>query len=78
MRSIFVFFGQIVSSLGIGAALLLVGMLPMYIAAYFYRSKKIGFKASGLSIALYSLAIISTVLMSVILMICSVVVGQWG
>jgi hypothetical protein len=78
MRAIFVFFGQIVSSIGVGAALLLVGMLPMYVAAYFYKFKKIGFKSSGLSIAMYSLAILSTVLMSVIIMICAVVIGQWG
>lgn len=78
MRSIFVFFGQIVSSLGIGPALLLVGMFPMYIAIYFFYFKKVAFKASRLTIVLFSLAVLSTVLMSVILMICSVVLGQWG
>ena len=78
MRSIFVLFGQMVNSLGIVASILLVGLLPMYIAAYFYRFKKIGFKASGVSVPLYSLAIISSLLMLAILMICAVVVGQWG
>lgn len=78
MRLAFVFFGEMISSIGIGAALLLVGLLPAYVAVYFYRFKKIGFKTSSLSIALYSLAIISIVLMSAIIMICAVVVGQWG
>jgi hypothetical protein len=75
LRSIFLFAGHVVAFLGGGLALLLVGMFPLYIAAYFFFVKKVALRSS---ILFYAFSTATAVVMSTVIAVCAVALGMWG
>ena len=75
IKSIFLVAGNLVIFLGGWLALLIVGMFPLYVAAYFFFVKKIALRSSMLS---YALLFVSAVAMSSVIAMSAVVMGTWG
>jgi hypothetical protein len=75
LAAVFQLAGHMVAFMGGMLALLLIGMAPLYIAAYFLFVKQVALRSSML---LYALSIVTAVAMSGVIGISAMVMGQWG
>jgi hypothetical protein len=78
IESIVLASGTLVLFMGTGAAILLIGFMPLYIASFFYFGRRIKFMSSRTSILLYSLAIVVSLCISSLLAATSMVLRMWG
>lgn len=75
LRSTFLIAGQAIASIGSGLTFLLIGMAPLYIAAYLLVVEKVAFRNSKL---LYASLIALFLGMSAVIWIAALVMGMWG
>ena len=78
METIFLAGGNLVAFFGLPVAILLVGLLPVYIYGYVGFRKKISYKESKLAIIFLILSILCSLAISAVLFICGMVMGAWG
>ena len=78
METIFLLGGNLVALIGLPAALLSVGFLPVYIYGYTVFRKEISYKKSKPTIIFFMLSTLCSLVISAVLIICAIAMGAWG
>lgn len=77
MESIFVLSGHVVSNVGGLIAILLIGLLPLYVFFFVCYKRKIAIK-SALPIAFLSLAGMFSLFLTAVFAMTAMALGAWG